>query len=156
MHVPGAETRITLLQTVHTLTKRAENVERLVIWHVVCVDPLELLSPRARAVRKAREVGHMSSQCPKKKVHAVEESRQLILADDVRMASLEALLPSDLEKDSRRTCCYVKKSCPTARQEAWCMKDLEDITRLPCKLTASGRKEHKGQRQEGRCWQAME
>ena len=82
--------------------------------------------------------------------------RQLILADDVRMASLEALLPSDLEKDSRRTCCYVKKSCSTARQEAWCMKDLEDITRLPWKLTASGRKEHKGQRQQGRCWQAVE
>ena len=73
-HVPGAETRITLLQTVHTLTKRAENVERLVIWHVVSVDPLELLSPRARAVRREREFGHMSSQCPKKKVRAVEES----------------------------------------------------------------------------------
>ena len=30
-HVPGAETRITLLQTVLALTERAENVERLVI-----------------------------------------------------------------------------------------------------------------------------
>ena len=88
-HVPGAETLITLLQTVLTLTKRAENVERLVIWQV-CVDPLELLSPRPRAVRKGKgggkganaartcwncgESGHMSSQCPKKKVHSVEES----------------------------------------------------------------------------------
>ena len=35
--------------------KRAENVERLVIWQV-CVDLLGLLSPRARAVRTAREV----------------------------------------------------------------------------------------------------
>ena len=87
-HVPGAETRITLLQTVLTLTKRAENVERLVIWQV-CVDLLERLSPRPRVVRRAREVakvrmlprrvgivvsGHMSLQCPRKKVHAVEES----------------------------------------------------------------------------------
>ena len=54
-HVPGAETQITLLQTAFTLTKRAENVERLVIWQV-CVDLLELLSPRPRAVRKPREV----------------------------------------------------------------------------------------------------
>ena len=47
------------------------------------VDLLELLSPRPRLVRRARgvakvrmrgESGHMSSQCPKKKVHAVEES----------------------------------------------------------------------------------
>ena len=52
-HVP-AETLITVLQTALTLTKRAENVERLVIWQV-CVDPLELLSPRPRAVRKAKE-----------------------------------------------------------------------------------------------------
>ena len=51
MHVPGAETRITLLQTVFTLTQRAENVERLVIWQA-CVD---LLSPRPR-VRRAREM----------------------------------------------------------------------------------------------------
>ena len=85
-HVPGAETRLTLLQTVLTLTKRAENVERLVIWQV-CVDPLELLSPRPRAVRRAQEVAKvrmlsklvgivmgMSSQCPKKKVHSLEES----------------------------------------------------------------------------------
>ena len=33
--VPGAETPITLLQTVLTLTKRAENVEMLVIWQVI-------------------------------------------------------------------------------------------------------------------------
>ena len=85
-HVPGAETLITLLQTVLTLTKRAEILEKLVIWQV-CVDPLELLSPRPRAVRRAQEVAKvrmlsklvgivvgMSSQCPKKKVHSVEES----------------------------------------------------------------------------------
>ena len=86
--VLGAETLITLLQPVLTLTKRAENVERLVIWQV-CVDPLELLSPRPRAARKAKEVAKvrmlsklvgivvrvdMSSQCSKKKVHSVEES----------------------------------------------------------------------------------
>ena len=66
--------------------KRAENVGMLVIWQV-CVDPLELLSPRPRAVRRAQEVAKvrmlsklvgivvgMSSQCPKKKVHSVEES----------------------------------------------------------------------------------
>ena len=39
--VQGAVTRTTLLQTVLTLTKRAENVEMLVIWQV-CVDLLEL------------------------------------------------------------------------------------------------------------------
>ena len=33
-HVPGAQTRITLLQTVFTLTKRAEHVGKLVIWQV--------------------------------------------------------------------------------------------------------------------------
>ena len=54
-HVPGAEARITLLQTVVSLTKRAENVERLAIWQV-CVDLLDFLSPRARAVRRAREL----------------------------------------------------------------------------------------------------
>ena len=32
-HVSGAETRITLLQTVLTLTNRAESVERLVFWN---------------------------------------------------------------------------------------------------------------------------
>ena len=86
-HVPDAETRNTSAN--RSQTKRAENVERLVIWQV-CVDDLELVSPRPRVVRRAREVakggnavktcwncgesGHMSSQCPKKKVHAVEES----------------------------------------------------------------------------------
>ena len=54
-HVPGAATRVTLLQIVLALTKRAENVERLVIWQV-CVDLLELLSPRPRVVRRTREV----------------------------------------------------------------------------------------------------
>ena len=39
----------------HSQTKRAENVERLVIWQV-CVDLLEILSPRPRVVRRAREV----------------------------------------------------------------------------------------------------
>ena len=54
-HVQGAETRITLQQTVFTLARRAENVERSVIWQV-CVDLLELLSPRPRVVaRRARE-----------------------------------------------------------------------------------------------------
>ena len=56
-HVPGAETRITLLQTVLILTKRAENVERLVIWQV-CVDLLEL-SARPWAARKAKEVARV-------------------------------------------------------------------------------------------------
>ena len=57
----------------------------------MCVDLLELLSPRPRVVaRRAKEEarvrmqprlvgtaaknGHLSSQCPKKKVHAMEES----------------------------------------------------------------------------------
>ena len=82
-HVPGAETLITLLQTVLTLTKRAENVERLVIWSGTP-------QPKAKGGQKGKgggkganavktcwicgESGHMSSQCPKKMVHAVEES----------------------------------------------------------------------------------
>ena len=57
-HVSGAETRITLLQTVLTLTKRSENAGRFVIWQV-CVDLLELHSPRPRAVRRAREVARV-------------------------------------------------------------------------------------------------
>ena len=64
-------------------------MEKSVIWQV-CVDLLELLSPKPRVVaRRAKEarvrmllrlvgivvrVDLMSSQCPKKKVHAVEES----------------------------------------------------------------------------------
>ena len=88
-HVPGAQTQITLLQTVLTLTKRAENVEMLVIWQV-SVDLLELRSPKAKGGQKGKgggkganaaktcwncgESGRMSSQYPKKKVHAVEES----------------------------------------------------------------------------------
>ena len=54
-HVQGAATRITLLQTALTLTRRAEKVGRLVIWQV-CVDLLELLNPRPRVVaRRAKE-----------------------------------------------------------------------------------------------------
>ena len=79
--VPGAETLITLLQTALVLTKRAENVEGLVIWQV-CVDLLEFLSPTAREVRRAREVAKVR-MLPRlvgtvlrveKKVHSVEES----------------------------------------------------------------------------------
>ena len=40
--------------TDHISAKRAENVERSVIWQV-CDDPLELLSSRPREVRKAKE-----------------------------------------------------------------------------------------------------
>ena len=50
-HVPGAETLITRLQTVLTLTKRAESAGKLVIWRA-CVDPQELLKPRVRVDRK--------------------------------------------------------------------------------------------------------
>ena len=57
-HVQSAVTRITLLQIALTLATRAENVERLVIWQV-CVDLLELLNPRPRVVRRAREVAKM-------------------------------------------------------------------------------------------------
>ena len=69
-----------------TLTKRAENVERLVI----CVDPLELLSPRPRTVRKAKEAarvrmlpGHVGivvrmdtcrRSVPRRRIHSVAES----------------------------------------------------------------------------------
>ena len=54
-HVQGAEARITPLQTALTLTRRADNVERSVIWQV-CVDLLELLSPKPRVVaRRAKE-----------------------------------------------------------------------------------------------------
>ena len=106
-HVPGAETRITLLQTVLTLTKRAENVERLVVWQV-CVDLLELRSPKAKGGQKGKgggkgasaaktcwncgESGHMSSQCSKKKVHVVEESTTASQAgsqDTIMVGSVE-------------------------------------------------------------------
>ena len=51
-HVQDGETRITLQQT--ALTRRAENVERSVIWQVH-VDLLGLRSPRPReAARRAR------------------------------------------------------------------------------------------------------
>ena len=56
MHIPGAETRITLLQTVFTLAERAENVEMSVIWQV-CVDLLELLCPRQREVSQKGKGG---------------------------------------------------------------------------------------------------
>ena len=88
-HVLGAETLITHLQTALPLTKRAEHVERLVIWQV-CVDLLQFLSPRAtggqigkgggkganaaKSCWNCGESGHMSPQCPKKKIHSVEES----------------------------------------------------------------------------------
>ena len=101
-HVQDAETRITLQPTVPTPTRRAENVERSVIWQVR-VDLLESLvrfpwlsqstpmdigvvgkgksskgggkgSNAAKTGWNSGESGHMSSQCPKKKVHAVEES----------------------------------------------------------------------------------
>ena len=61
-HVQGAETRITLQQTVFTLTRRSENVERSVIWQV-CVDLLELRSPRPRMVaRRAKEEARVRMQ----------------------------------------------------------------------------------------------
>ena len=70
--VPGADTRITLLQTVLTLTKRAENVGRLVIWQM-CVDLLEQAkggqkgkggdkgANAAKTRGNCGESGHMSS-----------------------------------------------------------------------------------------------
>ena len=54
-NVRDVVTRITLQQTVLTLTNRAENVERLVIWRVH-VDLLDRRSPIRRvAARRARE-----------------------------------------------------------------------------------------------------
>ena len=87
-HVPGAETLITLLQTALTLTRRAENVERLVIWQVCRSSGTP--QPKANGGQKCKGGGkganaaktcwncgenvHMSSQCPMKKVHSVEAS----------------------------------------------------------------------------------
>ena len=54
-HVQNVGTLFTLQQTALTPTRRAENVEKSVIWHVR-VDLLEHRSPRQReAVRRARE-----------------------------------------------------------------------------------------------------
>ena len=91
-HVPGTETRITLLQLVLTLTKRVENVENVGHLASVCVCVCRSSGtpqPKAKGGQKGKgggkganvvktfwncgESGHMS-QCPKKKVHAVEES----------------------------------------------------------------------------------
>ena len=88
-HVRDVVTRITLQQTVLTLTNRAENVERLVIRRVH-VDLLDRRSPIRRVVaRRAREarvqvrpkrVGLVARpdtyrpSAPKKNVHTVEKS----------------------------------------------------------------------------------
>ena len=54
-HVRNAETRITLRQTAFTSTRRAENMEKSVIWRA-CVDLPEQRSPTQReAARRARE-----------------------------------------------------------------------------------------------------
>ena len=79
-HVQDAETRVTLQQTALAPTRRAEHVENSVIWQVR-VDLLGLHGQGkggkgAGAVKtswKCGESGHMSSQCPKKKVRALEE-----------------------------------------------------------------------------------
>ena len=87
-HVPGAETVITLLQTILTLTKRAEMWKG---WSFgKCVSSSGTHQPKAKGGQKNKgggksanavktcwncgESGHMSSQCTKKKVHVVEES----------------------------------------------------------------------------------
>ena len=89
MHVQDVEARSARPQIVPTLIKRAENVERSVIWQVRA-DQLDRNNPSQRVtasrarVAKVRvlpktcwnwgENGHLSSQCPMKKVHAVDES----------------------------------------------------------------------------------
>ena len=108
-HVAGAETRITFLQTALTLTKRAENVERFVIWQV-CVSIFWNSSAQggqgwsegqgrwqrcecSKICWSCGESGEMSSQCPKKKVHAVEESTTASQAgsqDTIMVGSVEA------------------------------------------------------------------
>ena len=88
-HVPGAETRTTLLQTVLSLTKRAEKCGKVGHLASVCRSS-GTPQPMAKGGQKAAgggkgvnaakkcwncgESGHMSSQCTKKKVHSVEES----------------------------------------------------------------------------------
>ena len=89
MRVRDVETRSTRPQIVPTLIKRAENVERSVIWQVRA-DQLDRNNPsqritasrarvgKVRVLRKrgwnCGESGHLSSQCPEKQVHAVDES----------------------------------------------------------------------------------
>ena len=84
MHVRDVETRNTRPKIVPTLIKRAENVERSVIWQVRADQP----KPKGHGKQSkggkgtsspktcwnCGENGHLSSQCPKKKVHAVDES----------------------------------------------------------------------------------
>ena len=88
-HVPGAETRITLLQTAFTQTKRAEKCGKVGHLASVCRSS-GTPQPKAKGGQKGKgggkganaaktcwncgESGHMSSQCPKKKVRSVEES----------------------------------------------------------------------------------
>ena len=55
MHVRDVETRNTRLQIVSTLTKRAENVERSVIWQVR-VDQLERNNPSQRVMASRKRV----------------------------------------------------------------------------------------------------
>ena len=88
-HVPGAETLITLLQTALTLEKTCRKCGK--VGHVVSVCRSSgTPEPKAKGGQKGKgggkgandaktfwncgENGHMSSRCPKKKVHSVEES----------------------------------------------------------------------------------
>ena len=76
MRVRDVETRSTRPQIVSTLIKRAENVEMSVIWQVRA-DQLDRNNPSQRVTASRTcwncgESGHLSSQRPKKKVHAVE------------------------------------------------------------------------------------
>ena len=87
-HVPGAETRITLLQTVLTLTKTFRKCGKVGHLASVCRSS-ETPQPKANGGQRSKgggkganavktcwnccEGGHMSSQCPNKKVHSVEE-----------------------------------------------------------------------------------
>ena len=87
MHVQDVETRSARPQIVPTLIKRAENVERSVMWQVRA-DQLDRNNPSQRVTASRARVAkvvlpkragivvkvHLSSQCPKKKVHAVDES----------------------------------------------------------------------------------
>ena len=76
-HVQDVGSLMTIQQIAFTQTKRAEHVEKSVIWQVR-VDLLEHRSTRQREATInscwiCGENGHLSSQCPKKKVHAVED-----------------------------------------------------------------------------------
>ena len=75
MHVRDVETRSTRPQIVPTLIKRAEKAERSVIWQghgKQSKGGKGTSSPKT--CWNCGESGHVSSQCPKKKVHAVDES----------------------------------------------------------------------------------